>query len=130
MKKIFENKKIIAIVIPRPKKNNKTNFYTDGSENLQVGRVIKKKSDIILPHKHTPKTRKIKNTSEFLYFEKGSAEVSVYNKSDKIIQKFILKKGDAILFFDCGHSLKILTECSIFEVKQGPYQKLNEKTFI
>ena len=94
MKKIFENNKLIAIFIPRPLNANKTKFYTDGSENLQVGRVIKKKSDIILPHKHTPKQRKINNTSEFLYFEKGSAEVNGYDKKNEIIPKFILKKGD------------------------------------
>tara|TARA_B100000963_G_scaffold354404_1_gene370872 strand:+ start:5454 stop:5846 length:393 start_codon:yes stop_codon:yes gene_type:complete len=130
MKKIFENNKLIAIFIPRPVNKNKTKFYTDGNENLQAGRVIKKKSEMILPHKHTPKQRIIKDTSEFLYFEKGSAEICVYNKKNKIIHKLILKKGDAIIFFDCGHSLKILNDCSIFEVKQGPYQKINEKTFI
>ncbi len=64
---------------------------------------------------------KVDTTQEFLYIEKGKVRVNLYNSKWKEIKKVILGAGDFVLFVSGGHGLKVLEDCRIIEIKQGPY---------
>ena len=59
---------------------------------------------------------------------KGRVEVNLYKSSKEFLTKRVLEAGDLILLCGGGHSLKMLEETSMIEIKQGPYAGDNDKT--
>jgi len=39
----------------------------------------------------------------------------------------LLKKGDIIFLHESHHGFKVIKDCSIIEIKQGPYLRLADK---
>ena len=48
-------------------------------------------------------------------------------KKKKYLLSKILNKNDIIIFVDGGHGFEILQNAKIIEVKQGPYNEVNDK---
>jgi hypothetical protein len=55
-------------------------------------------------------------------------KVNLYATDKAPIGSRILEKGDLILLCGGGHSFEILEECSMIEIKQGPYTAEGDKT--
>ena len=71
--------------------------------------------------------RKVYRTSEVLFIQKGLLRVDFYGDKMKYFQSRVLKKGDIIFLHESNHGFKMLKDCSIIEIKQGPYIKLVDK---
>jgi len=122
MKTIKFKKQIIALIFRRNIKANGVKFLTPVDYTLQLGLIEHSKDHIVKDHIHRQDiTYKVDTTQEFLYIEKGKVLVKLYTDQWKLIEKVVLGVGDFILFVSGGHGLKVLEDCRIIEIKQGPY---------
>lgn len=122
VKKIYYQKKLIAIVFPHDLTVDKIKFFTQQENPFQIGLHQRPKGEILPAHIHRiPKTIKIRNIQELLYVQKGKIRVTLFTKEGKIIRKVDLCKDDSILLISQGHGVEILKKARIFELKQGPY---------
>ena len=128
IQKIFDKKKLIALIV-RPSKIKKKgpNFVTPDNFTQQLGVINYPKNHYITPHTHRVFLRQVKRTSEVLLINKGVLRTDFYNKKKKYLFSKILKKGDIIFLHESSHGFKVLKNCSITEIKQGPYIKLADK---
>ena len=128
IQKIFDKKKLIALIIKAGKINKKgPNFVTPNNFTQQLGVINYSKNHFIKPHTHKKYLRKVQHTSEVLIIQKGILRTDFYNSKKKYIFSKILKKGDIIFLHESYHGFKIIKDCSIIEIKQGPYIKLIDK---
>ena len=70
-------------------------------------------------HKRIP--RKITDTQQVLFVQRGEIEIYFHNKVKRIVKKVRIKKGDAIKIVSGVHSLKVLKKTQCLTVKQGPF---------
>lgn len=119
--KIYDNKKLIALVLRSKFSCSGIKFLTPNNFSQQLGYMKRPKNYQVKPHKHKRNKRSVNFTNEVLYVKKGKVLFNLFNKKDIFIKKIILNKGDFILIGECGHSLKMLENSELIEVKQGPY---------
>lgn len=116
------DRQTIALVFRHRLRAKGVNFLTPHNYTLQLGLIEHSAGKLIRDHIHRQDIKyKVDTTQEFLYIEKGKVRITLYNNHWQKIKAVILKKGDFILFVSGGHGLKILSECRIIEIKQGPY---------
>lgn len=96
-------------------------FFTESDNEFQAGVMERPVGYTVKPHTHPGTKRTTENLSEFLYVERGSIRVTVYDKSWQELAVEELSQGDFFLFFRGGHGIEVLTDCRMIEVKQGPY---------
>jgi cupin fold WbuC family metalloprotein len=118
---------ILAYVIRGTVTQEKTVFPTPPDLELQVGFVVYPAGGVIAPHRHIPITRKINRTCEVIVVRKGRCEVDIYNDDRQVIATRELSTGDLIILVSGGHGFRIVEDTVLLEVKQGPYQGLDEK---
>ena len=128
IEKVFNKKKLIALIV-KPKKIKKkgANFVTPDDFTQQLGVINYPKNHFIEPHTHKKFLRKVKRTSEVLIIQKGILRTDFYNNKKQYLFSKILKEGDIIFLHESHHGFKIIKDCSIVEIKQGPYIKLADK---
>ena len=85
------------------------------------------KGYVIKPHIHKKVKKEIKFTQEVLFIRSGKVKVEFFNNKKIFIKSKILNEGDIVLLSKGGHGFKILQECEIIEVKQGPYDPKSDK---
>ena len=128
IQKIFDKKKLIALIVKAGKINKKgPNFVTPNNFTQQLGVINYPRNHFIKPHTHKKFLRKVHHTSEVLIIQKGIIRTDFYNSKKKYIFSKILKRGDIIFLHESHHGFKIIKDCSIVEIKQGPYIKLIDK---
>ena len=86
-----------------------------------------KKKYVIKPHLHKKRLTKIFQTTEVILLLKGILRVDFYNNFKKYLFSKILKKKDIIMLVHGGHGFKILKDVEMLEIKQGPYNLINDK---
>ena len=96
-------------------------FPTPRDASLQVGVFDRDEGYIVKPHRHPERDLKITQTAEFLYVASGKAEVSIFDDAWNEIAKETVSQGDFVLLLLGGHSLRMLEQTRLVEVKQGPY---------
>ena len=128
IQKIFDKKKLIALII-KPKKIKKKgpNFLTPNNFTQQLGVINYPKNHFIPAHTHKKYLRKVSRTSEVLIIDKGTLRTDFYNDKKKYMFSKLLTKGDIIFLHESHHGFKVIKDCSIIEIKQGPYLKLADK---
>ena len=125
---ILYNKKIIAMIISKSSLSKKKYFFpTLKYFPLQVGFMNHKKGFNINPHHHYRNVRKIKNISEVLLIKKGILRVDFYGKINKYLFSKLVRKNDILILISSGHGFKVIKDCSIIEIKQGPYIPSKDK---
>ena len=102
-------------------------FFTPGSFSQQVAYMRHPKDKLIEPHVHNLVARQVLYTQEVLLVRRGKVEVNLFNSGREFLTSRILQDGDLILLCGGGHSLKMLEETSMIEIKQGPYAGDNDK---
>lgn len=118
---IKDKNKTLALFYSAKLKADGVRFLTPPNYPLQVGLLEHKNGRNVPPHQHRDLKYNVNTTQEFLYLEKGQADVVIYNKKWAKIKNITMKKGDFILFVSCGHSVKIYKNSRIIEIKQGPF---------
>ncbi len=97
-------------------------FFTSNDEEFQVGVFERGAGYEVKPHQHPENRHEVIQTTEFLYFEKGSASVTVFDDDWNELHKQVMKAGDFLVFFRGGHTLTMLEPTRLIEVKQGPFK--------
>ncbi len=82
---------------------------------------------VIAPHRHVPITRNIDRTCEVIVVRKGRCEVDIYNDDRELVPTRDLSTGDLVIIVSGGHGFRMVEDTILLEVKQGPYQGLDEK---
>ena len=118
----------IAVLIRADYDAEGLHFFTPNSFSQQVAYMRHPKNKVIAPHVHNLIARQVLNTQEVLLVRKGLVEVSLYNGGKEFLTSRVLKAGDLIMLCGGGHSLKMLEETSMIEIKQGPYVGDSDKT--
>jgi len=114
--------KLIAIVYRNTIKAEGVKFLTQSSHTLQLGLIQHKKNKIVKSHIHNQDIKyKVDITEEFLYVEKGKIKLMLFSNNWDKVKNVILNKGDFVLLISGGHGLKVLKNCRMLEIKQGPY---------
>ena len=128
IEKIKYKKKLLALIV-RTKRNKKSgvNFVSPNNFTLQDGLMKHPKSHTIKPHIHKKHLRKIKTTSEVLFINKGSLRVDFYTNQKKYLFSKLLKENDLIILNEGSHGFKVEKKCEMIEIKQGPFNKLQDK---
>ncbi len=127
IEKIEVDKKVYAIIIRSNYKKEGIEFFTPDNYSQQLGYMKRPSGYEIKPHIHKKISKKIEFTQEVLFIKSGKLRVDFYNNEKQYLQSKILSKGDIILLSEGGHGFKVIDECEIFEVKQGPYDETNDK---
>lgn len=130
IKKVINNKKLIALIIFKRFKSKGIKFFTDKDSPQQIGYMNRPKNYIVKPHKHLKVLRKINKTQEILFIRRGKVKVDLYTDKGKFISGHTLSSGDIIFLASGYHGLKMLKQTEIVEVKQGPYNKKTDKSFL
>mgnify|MGYP001472652437 FL=1 len=127
IEKIEVDKKVYAIIIRSNYKKEGIEFFTPDNYSQQLGYMKRPSGYEIKPHIHKKISKKIEFTQEVLFIKSGKLRVDFYKNEKQYLQSKILSKGDIILLSEGGHGFKVIDECEIFEVKQGPYDEINDK---
>lgn len=126
--KTKENEQL-GIIIPSISKNlDPIKFFTQDSDDIQVGIINRPNGHLIEPHFHLNNERKLNSTSEVLIILEGELKVNFYDFKMEFVQSEIIKTGDVLVLFSGGHGFEILQKTKMIEVKQGPYMGELDKT--
>lgn len=92
------------------------------AEILQTSIVAIGKDSPILAHKHNLIKRETYGTQEVWIIVKGKALVGFYDLDNSYLCSKRVVKGDMVLSFGGGHSIKSISRTLTFiEIKNGPY---------
>lgn len=123
------NAKPLSYIIRRERLPDKTNFVTPPELNFQVGFVVHPAGAEVARHAHRPLEREITGTSEVLVVQRGRFEIDIYNDLRELVATRALRSGDIVLLVGGGHSLRMMEDTVLLEIKQGPYTGLDEKEY-
>lgn len=126
---ISEGNNVFAIILRKEFDEPGAHFFTPNEFSQQLGMLTHKKGTSIKKHRHKLIKREIFQTQEVLLLLKGKLKIDLYNNEEKKLKSVILNPGDSILLAQGGHSVEILEDSKIIEIKQGPYSGLEEKEF-
>ena len=118
----------IALIIRANFDSEGLHFFTPDSFSQQVAYMRHPKDKVLEPHIHNLVARQVLYTQEVLLVRRGKVEVNLFSSGREFLTSRILQDGDLILLCGGGHSLKMLEETSMIEIKQGPYAGDNDKT--
>lgn len=120
---------VLATVVRAEFTTQGVEFFSAPFSNLQFGHINYPSGHTIKPHKHNPLQRHTVGTQEVLFIRRGIVRVTIYGLEDEEVAKTKMFPGDAIHFRGGGHSIEMLADTDMFEVKQGPYAGPNDKTY-
>ena len=118
----------IALIIKADFDEPGVHFLTPGSFSQQVAFMKHPKSKKIEAHVHNAVNRQVLYTQEVLLIRRGRVRVNLYSSGKEFVTSRTLESGDVILLCGGGHSLEMLEETTMIEVKQGPYAGEEDKT--
>jgi hypothetical protein len=118
----------IALIIRASYDQPGIQFFTPGNFSQQVAFMSHPAGHKITAHVHNLQFRQVLYTQEVLFLRRGKVRVNLYSSNRDPIGSRILCEGDLILLCGGGHSLEMIEESSMIEVKQGPYAGEADKT--
>ena len=118
----------IALIIRAEFDDPGIRFFTPANFSQQVAFMKRPRGHRIAPHIHNLLVRQVLYTQEVLFIRRGKVKVDLFSSDRKLISTKILTTGDLILLCGGGHSMEMLEESVIIEVKQGPYAGEGDKT--
>jgi len=110
-----------AIVIRSNYSSEGIEFFSPNDYSQQLGYMRRPKGYVVEPHIHNQVSRTITHTQEVLVIKSGICEVNLYNEDRVRTDQIRLTRGDIILLAHGGHDVRVLEDCEIIEIKQGPY---------
>ena len=128
IEQIAHSNQILAIIIRHDYSNKGITFFTPDDFSQQLAYMNHPQGKIIQPHVHNIVKREVLYTKEVLLIKKGKIRVDFYTDDKEYICSRILEGGDVILLAAGGHGFEMLEDTEMFEVKQGPYDRTQDKT--
>ena len=117
----------IALIIKADFNQDGLHFFTPGSFSQQVAYMKHPAGKKVVPHVHKLIPRQVLYTQEVLFIKKGKVQIDFFASTREFLTSRILESGDIILLCGGGHSLVMLEETVMIEVKQGPYAGEDDK---
>ena len=102
-------------------------FFTPENYSQQLGYMNRPKGYVVQPHYHLEVIREVSKTNEVLFIKTGRIKAKFYNIKNEGVAEAILEKGDVIMLISGGHSFEMLEDSEIIEIKQGPFNGINDK---
>lgn len=130
IEKIIDEEKILAVVVRKDSSLEGVNFFTPQGFSQQLGLLVHEKGKKIKAHRHKLIKREIFLTQEVLVVLEGKVKIDLFNEKLQKIKTVIISDGDTILLAHGAHSIEILEDSRIIEVKQGPYAGVDDKEYI
>lgn len=118
----------IALIIRSEYEKPGIRFFTPANFSQQIAYMKHPSGHKIQAHVHNLLIRQVLYTQEVLLIRKGKVRVNLFSSNKEFIGHRILNGGDLILLCGGGHSLEMLEETSMIEVKQGPFAGDGDKT--
>lgn len=125
-----EGEKIALFCPGLQNRQDAVDFVSDSNDELQVGIMNRPKGYVIKPHAHNIVNRKLNYTTEVLVILAGVLKTMFFDGKNEFIREIILREGDVLLLFKGAHGFEIVEDVRMLEIKQGPYQGLNDKVFL
>lgn len=129
IERILRDSKLLALIIRSEFSKDGIEFFTPEHFSQQLGYMKRPKRYVVKPHLHIPVGREIYFTKEVLFIRSGEVRIDFYDQNKIYLESKKLKSGDVILLAFGGHSIEVLEEAEIIEVKQGPYAGESDKTW-
>lgn len=102
-------------------------FFSNDESYLQLGYMNRSQDYVISPHVHNKIERIISFTEEILFVRNGKVRVDFYKSDKEYLESYFVYGGDIVVLKSGGHGFKFYEDSEIFEVKQGPYLKEQDK---
>jgi hypothetical protein len=126
--KILDGDTIVALIIRASFDEPGVHFFSPPHFSQQLGFVNYPDGHSIPPHVHNRVPREVLYTQETLFIRGGSCRIDLYRDDRTLFTSRVLGAGDVILLSTGGHGVEVLEDCSMVEVKQGPYAGEGDKT--
>ena len=111
----------LAIILRAAYEPDSIEFLTTNDQSLQLGVMRRPRGHVIAPHMHKPVLRTVQYTYEALFIARGRVEVTFFNERREQVATRELRQGDCVMLIAGGHGFRVLEDCKMIEVKQGPY---------
>ena len=96
-------------------------FLTEHEDSLQLGVMERPKGYKVEPHQHPERNVPVTRVAETLFILEGTIKATVFDEEWEVLAEQELSAGDFLLFLRGGHSIEVLDDARIVEVKQGPF---------
>lgn len=126
LEKIYYKKTLIGIRVSSFPKG--TVAHTNPEEALGLLTLKYPKGAYLKAHVHIPKKRTTSRLQECFIVRKGKVRVDLYGPDKRFFKYIYLKQGQVFLAVNGGHGFRVLEDCEIYEVKNGPFRQ--DKVFI
>lgn len=117
----------MAIIIRHGDSPPGVKFVSDPGHNLQVATIRHPAGHVIQAHYHKQQLRQIHGTSEVLVVKKGVVDVTFYTEDGVPVCAHELGRGDVLILLSGGHGFEVVDDCEMVEVKNGPYNPVDDK---
>ncbi len=128
VEEIRDGETIIAVIVRASFSEPGVHFFSEPQFSQQLGVINYPAGHSIIPHVHNRVPREVMYTQETLFIRSGRCRVDLYGEDRTYLTSRDLGSGDVILLSTGGHGFEIAEDCSIIEVKQGPYSGEGDKT--
>lgn len=129
MKKYYYKNKLIGIKISKlPEGSVPHTGSKEAQEAVGILTLKHKQGSYLKAHIHKDVRRVTNHLQEAFIVRKGKVKIDLYGPDKKFFKYIYLNEGELFLAIDGGHAFRVLKDCEIFEVKNGPFKE--DKTFI
>ena len=128
VEEIRDGETIIAVSVRATFGEPGVHFFSQPHFSQQLGLINYPAGHVIIPHVHNRVPREVMYTQETLFIRGGRCRVDLYRDDRSYLTSRDLGTGDVILLSTGGHGFEVTEDCSMIEVKQGPYSGDRDKT--
>ncbi len=128
VEEVKDHDQVVAIILRAEYDLPGVTFFSEPDFSQQLGFIRYPTGHRIEPHVHNPVPREVFHTQETLFVRSGRVRALLYRDDRTLLAERELRAGDTILLATGGHGFEVIEECSMIEVKQGPYAGGQDKT--
>jgi len=130
LEQISDKGLLIATIIRAGFKKDGIEFFTAHEYSQQLGYMNRPKGYKVLAHRHKKNLNSGISTYEVLYLKSGEIKITLYDNDNFFIKELLLFTGDIILLVTGGHSIEMIENSEVIEIKQGPYDENDKIDFL
>jgi len=126
IERIEHEGKLHALIIRNTFEPENVQFVTPPDNPLQLGVMKRGPDNAVKPHIHKKTKKIITIIQEILVIQRGKVIARFYDEQNSEFASRELLAGDTILLVDGGHGFEFLDDTKLIEIKQGPYDGINQ----